>query len=51
MQLTSSLYVVMVCCFVVVHNMLPSVVIGFRIEENHVMGSFIICAFHVVIKS
>jgi hypothetical protein len=32
--------------------MLPSVVMGFRIGENHIMGGFIICAFHnVVIKS
>ena len=32
-------------------RMLPSVVMGFRIGENHVMGGFIICAFHDVIKS
>jgi hypothetical protein len=32
--------------------MLPYMVMGFRIGENHIMGSFIICAFHVlVIKS
>ena len=32
--------------------MLPSVVMGFGIGENHIMGGFIICAFHVfVIKS
>lgn len=40
-------------CFVIVQNILPSVVMDFKIGENHIMGGggFIICAFHVVIKS
>jgi hypothetical protein len=52
MKPTTSPYVFMVCCCVIVHNMLPSVMMSFRIGENHVMGSFIICAVHHdVIKS
>jgi len=52
MKPTTSPYVFMVCCFMVVRNMLPSVVMSFRIGENHIMGGFITCAVHDdVIKS
>jgi hypothetical protein len=38
MEPTTSLYVFMVYCFVIVHTMLPSVVMGFRFGENHIRG-------------